>query len=232
LNLAQGVEPSDFEGIDAIFHLAALPHVDYSRFHPEQTVTNNVQSLLAVAKLATSLEVPMVFSSSVETYGGNVDKLYRETDCPNPLSPYAASKVACEAIINSYVDTQDLQATTFRFTNLYGPLQAPDRLMPRVIAQILRGHDVVVERGTNRDFVFVGDACEVLESAIGLEHKGEIYNLSSGNRIDNFDAVQSVARLLPDVDLQVIPPRPRDGRGILSCEPGKAISPNWLESSH
>ncbi len=214
VNLAKDkIDAGGLSDIEAIIHLAALPHVDYSHFHPHLAISNNIESLLAAIELAIQLQVPLIFSSSVEYYGGTVDKLYAENDPPTPLSPYAASKVAGEAIIQAYIKSLDLHATIYRFTNLYGPWQAPDRLVPRITAQNLLGHDAAVEKGTYRDFVFISDACEVLEKALSLDHTGEVFNLSSGQRVDNFQAVQLIANQVSNDNLKVIEPRRNDGRG-------------------
>lgn len=225
IDLAQDKIPcDDFKDADVIFHLAALPHVDYSYFHPHRSITNNVESLLSTTELALKLEIPLILASSVEVYGGSEDKLYTEDSLPLPLSPYAASKVASEAIIKTFVETQNLSATIFRFTNLYGPWQAPDRLLPRVISQVLSNIEVVVEKGTNRDFVFISDACEVLERAISFSHIGETYNLSTGIRRDNYEIVQKVMEQLPTSNIQVIEPRRNDGRGkYLVSSPQKLL---------
>src|SRR3981081_551485 len=212
LNLAvQG--PIVTKDIVAIFHLAALPHVDYSYFYPHQTITNNIASLLRIIEVAIRFNVPLIFSSSVEVYGGRIDKSYGEDDVLLPLSPYAASKVANEAMIASYIETQGLKATIFRLTNLYGPWQAPDRLLPRIISQILLGVPSTIEKGTKRDCVFVEEACEMLERAIHFDHSGNTFNLCTGKRIDNFDVVQLVSVILPSPKLQTVPPKKRDGRG-------------------
>ncbi|HUC89369.1 MAG TPA: NAD-dependent epimerase/dehydratase family protein [Patescibacteria group bacterium] len=214
IDLAQDKIPYDeFKDIDVIFHLAALPHVDYSYFYPHRAITNNIESLLSMTELALKLEIPLILASSVEVYGGSEDKIYTEDSLPLPLSPYAASKVASEAIIKTFVETQKLTATIFRFTNLYGPWQAPDRLLPRVISQVFSDIEIVVEKGTNRDFVFIDDACEVLEKAINFSHTGEIYNLSTGIKRNNYEIVQKVLEQLPTSNIQIMEPRHHDGRG-------------------
>lgn len=221
LDLAAQALPQSLQP-DILFHLAALPHVDYSKFHPSKSVRNNIESTLTVADFAAHHNVPVIFSSSVEVYGGAVDHHYTEDMPPRPLSPYAASKVGCEAIIHSYVETQGLQATIFRFTNLYGPWQLPDRLIPRVITQSILGDPVVIEKGTNRDFVYINEACDLLERAIAAPHTGEVYNLSSGNGIDNFYAVQEILRIIPNQTVTVRRPRNNDGRGkFLVASPHK-----------
>lgn len=214
IDLAQNIiSHNEYKDIDVIFHLAALPHVDYSYFHPNRAITNNIEALLSTTDLALKLEIPLILASSVEVYGGSDDRIYTEDSLPSPLSPYAASKVASEAIIKTFVETQKLTATIFRFTNLYGPWQAPDRLLPRVISQVLSDIEIVVEKGTNRDFVFIEDACEILEKAIDFTHKGETYNLSTGIKRDNYEIVQKVLEKLPTSNLRVMEPRHHDGRG-------------------
>lgn len=222
-------DTSSLQDIDLIFHLAALPHVDYSYFYPRRVISNNVASLIAALELAGKMGRPLILASSVEIYGGSEDKIYTEADVPAPLSPYAASKVACEAMVRAYIETQGLHATIFRFTNLYGPWQAPDRLLPRVVAQTLTGQELTIEKGTNRDFVYVGDACQLLETAIGFDHTGEVFNLSSGIRIDNYEAVMMVQQVLPGGAIHAIPPRRHDGRGkFLIASPDKLVQKTGL----
>lgn len=236
LNLAKKKiqEDTELKDISAIFHLAALPHIDYSCFYPHQTIINNIETLLNTIELACILQVPLILSSSVEVYGGLQDKIYTENELPSALSPYASSKIASEAIIKAYIETQGLAATIFRFTNLYGPWQTPDRLIPRTISQILLNKGVTVEKGTERDFVFIDDACEALEKSIHIDHKGEIYNLSSGIKIDNFDAIQIITNYLPSNKITLMNPRNKDGRGkYLISSPEKLHQKiGWRVSTH
>src|SRR5690606_34046745 len=85
--------------LDAIVHLAALPHVDYSYYYPEQVFHNNVHSTARLMDFAREHDIPFVLGSSVEIYGGEQSSPYVETDPYNPVSPYAASKVACETLL-------------------------------------------------------------------------------------------------------------------------------------
>jgi dTDP-glucose 4,6-dehydratase len=226
-NLAKENPFSSFESekIEAIFHFAALPHVDYSSHFPEEVIENNIGSLLNTIRFAINLKCPLIFSSSVEIYGGSEDKIYKEVDTPMPLSPYAASKVAGEAIIRSYIETQGLKTTIFRFTNLYGPWQAPDRLVPRVLSQLLIAHQPMIEKGTNRDFIFVSDACIALRESLKLDHSGEIYNLSSGKGIDNSEVAAIISNLNGKKKIATMKPRTRDGRGkYLVSDPTKLMN--------
>lgn len=233
-DLAKGnIRASEFNDIDIIFHLAALPHVDYSFFYPRRVVQNNIDSLLAITELACVLDKPLILASSVEVYGGKDDRIYTEDDTLTPLSPYAASKVASEAVVSTFVETKGLSATIFRFTNLYGQWQAPDRLLPRVITQLITGNEITIEKGTNRDFVFIEDACEMLEKAIHLDHTGTIFNLSSGIRRDNYTAVGQILDILPANAVNIVEPRTHDGRGkFLISSPEKLLNTTgWRATS-
>jgi dTDP-glucose 4,6-dehydratase len=207
--------PPELEGrVDAIVHLAALPHVDYSLYEPAKVFRNNTQSVMNVASAALAKPCPMLFSSSVEVYGGNDGALFSETDPLNALSPYAASKIAGEAIVDSFRAVYGLVATTVRVTNLFGPWQAPDRIVPRLVTQALSGYTGEVEPGRIRDYVYVGDAARALLGVVESDAWGLLLNLASGLGTRSED----VGRLLTEVsgDADIVQARARtrsDGRG-------------------
>lgn len=163
-----------------IIHLAAWPHVDFSYYYPKVTLMNNTMSLVQILDEAVKLDIPVIFASSVEVYGGERGELYSELDNPNPVSPYGASKRACELILSTYVRCYGLKAATFRLTNLYGPFQLPDRIVPRVIARLLSGMFLDVESSVVRDFLYVGDAAKAIIKVMESGNWGETYNISSG----------------------------------------------------
>jgi len=213
-DLSVGVPKTNYKSVRGIYHLAALPHVDYSRYEPRQVIQNNVQCLLNILDLSLKQDIPVIFSSSVEVYGGKDTCIYTEKDKLNPLSPYAASKEACEGIINSYVESFGLKANILRFTNLYGPWQAPDRLVPRILTQAISGIDCQIEAGTIRDFLYIDDACEALMKLLDLHSFGDVFNLSSGRGYDN----SFVGKLVQSQNqfsskFYFISPKKNDGRG-------------------
>lgn len=215
--------------VTAIVHLAALPHVDYSVYRPQETITNNIGCLLNVLEIAVREAVPVIFASSQECYGGAQMKVYDESDALQSLSPYAASKVAGEAIVSSYVATRGLKATIVRFANLYGPWQAPDRIIPRIIGQLMLGFAAEVEEGTQRDFLFVQDACKAIGCLLGEPYKGEVFNVSSGTALDNALLGSIIADLLESTRPPVRLRRVCDGRGqFLAASPKKLErTTNW-----
>lgn len=213
VHLAQ--EPFSFKGkVHTIIHLAALPQVDYSLNYPEQVVTNNFIALVKILHYALDARIPVLFTSSVEVYGGNDGELFQETDAYRPLSPYAASKVAGEALIHSYMHSLGLTASIVRLTNLYGPWQAPDRILPRLITQILSAYPCEVDWGRLRDFIYVEDAVKALLGIIEQNTWGETFNLASEQGYDNYQLLSMLQRAATEkINVSFIDAKRRDGRG-------------------
>ncbi|AUG80518.1 hypothetical protein CFP65_5836 [Kitasatospora sp. MMS16-BH015] len=198
---------------DVFVHLAALPHVDYSLFHPETAVRNNTAALLSVLSAARATGTPVLFTSSIEVYGGNDGPLFREEDAPLPLSPYAASKIGAEHIVDSYRINYGLRATTVRLTNLYGPWQAPDRIIPRIVLQALLDTPSEAVTGRLRDFLYVEDAAEALLLLATGEHTGETFNLAAGQAVALEEVAAAVITAAGSGRFTTVDSPPRDGRG-------------------
>lgn len=201
-------------GTDVLVHLAALAHVDYSRFKPRRVIENNVMSATHAVAQVVEAEIPMVFASSVEVYGGTEGEILHETDEYRPLSSYAASKVAGEAIAAAARHTAAARISVVRFTNLYGPWQAPDRIVPRITAQMLSDLAAEVEKGPVRDFLHVEDAVAGVLGVVEAEAWGETLNVSSGLGVDISEAAMRIkAGANPEGQIAVASQRERDGRG-------------------
>lgn len=168
------------EDLAAIIHLAALPHVDYSYYYPTQVHHNNVSSTASLLEHAAAHGIPFILASSVEVYGGEQPVPYKETDPCHPMSPYAASKVACEVLLHTYMRCFGLKGKIFRLTNLYGPWQAPDRIIPRNICRICNQEELDIQSNVTRDFLYVDDAVRAIALILEQAPYGEIYNISSG----------------------------------------------------
>lgn len=201
---------------DAIVNLAAWAHVDHSLHQPRAVVENNVLSALDVLEEARRLDTRVLFTSSVEVYGGNDGDLFTEDSNCQPLSPYAATKVAGEALASAYTANFGVQAAVVRLTNLYGPWQSPDRLIPRIISQQLHGIPSQVESGRLRDFVHVHDAVRALLALVHLDvfPAGETFNIATGIGVANEHIGHRVRSLIGfGSDMEIRPSRKRDGRG-------------------
>lgn len=228
VNLAE--QPLVVEGaVDAVVHLAALPHVDYSFYYPDHVLINNTLTLQRSLHFARERKIPLLFTSSVEVYGGNAGKIFHESDAFDSQSPYAASKVSCEEILRSYRVSYGLTATTVRLTNLYGPWQAPDRILPRLITQLISGYPGEVEPGKSRDYLYVEEAVEALLCVIEQSLWNEVFNISTEEGYGNEQLISLLCRISgkQSLDISLVAAKQRDGRGkalISSCEKLRSAS--------
>jgi dTDP-glucose 4,6-dehydratase len=207
---------------DVIVHLAALPHVDHSIHAPEFVVRNNLASMAAVLSSARRHGVPVLFTSSIEVYGGNDGAPFREDDPLTSLSPYAASKIGCEALVDAYRAAYGVRVTIARLTNLYGPWQAPDRVIPRVVTQMLLDRTSQAVRGRLRDFMHVDDAVTALFAL--LEQDGGVFNVATGNAVSVEEAAGRAAGRLDVVDA---PAGDGRGRSLVACPDRLAVTTGW-----
>lgn len=149
---------------DVIIHLAAQAGVRYSLEHPEAYVSANLDglfNLLEVARLAKPRHLLIASTSSV--YGGNTSMPFRETDRADwPITLYAATKKAGEAMSHSYAHLWKLPTTCFRFFTVYGPWGRPDMAPLKFVSSIDAGRsiDVYGQGEMRRDFTYIDDLVE------------------------------------------------------------------------
>jgi len=187
------------EGVDTVFHLAALIGIPYSYVAPAHYVRTNVDGTLAVLEAARVQGVRrVVHTSTSETYGS---AQYEPMDESHPLvaqSPYAATKVAADQLAGSYFRSFDLPVTTLRPFNTFGPRQSMRAVLPTLVAQALHADRIVLGALTPvRDMNYVSDTVSAflgVGAADGVE--GELFNIGSGvgrTVADMLAAIQSVA---------------------------------------
>ena len=152
-----------FRGADTVFHLAAALSVPESMEKPREYVDINTNGTLEVIRAAKVRGVRrIVFSSSAAVYGNNPSLPKREDMVPEPLSPYAVTKLDGEYYLRLF-STEKLTAVTLRYFNVFGPRQDPlspyAAAVPIFIRRALRNEEIVVfgDGTQTRDFVFVGD---------------------------------------------------------------------------
>jgi dTDP-glucose 4,6-dehydratase len=257
-DLALGVPDATLPDGATCIHLAALAHVDYSVHNPSETLSNNIQSTVNVFECARRKNWRVIFCSSVETYGAEAASIITEDSPLIPLSPYGASKVACENVAESYRYSYGVLSSTVRLTNLYGPWQLPDRIIPRLIAQCVMGLPGEVDAGRVRDYLFVGDVVDALLELDRNEVWGDVFNISSGEGTSNYAIADQINLASPEHSgIEKMSPRGPDGRGAslisssaklqnaIRWKPGKSINEgipatfewysgnqNWLEQFH
>jgi UDP-glucose 4-epimerase len=153
-------------GCDVIFHQAAKRSVPRSLVEPLLTTDVNVRGTLNVLEAARASGARVVYASSSSVYGDQETLPLHEGMLPGPKSPYAATKLADEALANAYHHSLRLASVGLRYFNVYGPRQDPKSeyaaVVPRFITACLKGTRPVIhgDGGQSRDFAFVDDVVE------------------------------------------------------------------------
>lgn len=208
-------------GADSVVHLAARGSVPRSVENPlashEANASGTIQLLEAVRRNGVG---HVIAASSSSVYGGNPALPKVETLAPRPLSPYAASKLATEAYMNAYANCYGIGALSFRFFNVFGPLQhkAHDyaAVVPAFVDAALDGRPVPVhgDGEQSRDFTFVGSVVEVVSDAIRrrVVHPTPV-NLAFGSRVSLRQLIEELEAVVGHrLELDYHPPRPGDVR--------------------
>lgn len=176
---------------EVVFHLAAIVSVVQTTEDPIGSSAVNEAASLQVLEAARSAGVRrVVFASSCAVYGDDPTLPKREDMPPNPLTPYAAQKLAVEYHLRVYQSLYGLEAVGLRFFNVFGPRQDPSSPYSGVISifmlKALNGqHPVIYGDGLQtRDFVFVGDVVQALTLAAGSPSApGRIFNVGTGESV-------------------------------------------------
>jgi len=182
------------KGVDTIFHLGALISIPYSYVHPVETVQTNVIGTMNILEACRKVGAKLVHTSTSEVYG---TALRVPIDEEHPLqgqSPYSASKIGADKLVESYWRSFDVPAITIRPFNTYGPGQSNRAVIPTIITQALSGD--VVRLGNLeaiRDFTYLDDTVEgFLLGGQAELWDGETYNLGTGEEI----TIGAVAELI------------------------------------
>ncbi|MGH9237797.1 MAG: SDR family NAD(P)-dependent oxidoreductase [Vicinamibacterales bacterium] len=186
-------------GIDAVFHLAALIGIPYSYMAPRSYVQVNVVGTMTVAQACLNAGVGrLVHVSTSEAYGS---AQYVPMDERHPLqaqSPYSATKIAADKMIESYWHSFGLPACIVRPFNTYGPRQSARAIVPTIITQALAGDEISLGSTTPiRDLTYVTDTADGLIAAAGsTEGVGQTVNLGSGQGVSIAELVDVVGQLI------------------------------------
>lgn len=206
-------------GCDYIFHLGARGSVPRSIRNPRATHDVNTLGTLNILEVARKFGTPIAFSSSSSVYGSNPDLPKNEKLWTGPITPYAASKLAGEALVQSYAASYGLTAITYRFFNIFGPWQRPDHdyaaVIPKWIWKILHGEDIEVfgDGNQTRDFTFIDDVIHILITGMNqsINHPSPI-NLAFGARISLNDVLDYLRERKSDLIVRYLPQRSGDVR--------------------
>lgn len=191
----QGLRPK------GIIHLAAKAGVRPSILDPVGYCTANVTATAALLSHASGLGCErFVMASSSSVYGNSPRAPFsEEQDVSNPISPYAATKKACELIGHTHWHLTRMPVACLRFFTVYGPRQRPDLAIQMFMARVARGEPLTLfGEGTSRDYTFVDDIVDgVLSSYVRIpEHGYRVWNLGSDHPVGLDDMVQTICRVV------------------------------------
>ena len=203
--------------IDYIFHLAAMANVPLSIKYPIKCSEINLNSTIKLLKSAADSDVKkVIFSSSSSVYGTNKNMPLKETEYLRPISPYAASKASCELYLKSFYESYDLNYTSLRYFNVFGPRQSLNSeyasAIPNFINAILTNTQPVIygDGEQTRDFIYIDSVVEANIAASKSDYNG-IVNVASGVNISINELYELIRQLLKsDLKPKYLPKRPGD----------------------
>jgi len=183
-----------------IFNLAAETHVDRSIDNPDSFIQSNivgVYNLLESFKNFTKKnKSKLIHISTDEVYGDILSGRSDEKYSYQPSSPYAASKASSDHLVSSYVRTYNLPAIVTNCSNNYGPKQHPEKLIPKLIYNILNNKPLpIYGKGKNsREWIYVKDHCEALYKVFLKGKIGQFYNIGSNKNLNNLQVTNELLK--------------------------------------
>ena len=175
-----------------VFNLAAETHVDRSIDNPSNFIKSNI---LGTFNLLDSFRrfyksysnTKLIHISTDEVFGDVLTGRSNENFKYKPSSPYAASKASSDHLVSSYVRTFKIPAIITNCSNNYGPCQHPEKLIPKLIYNIINNRELpIYGNGKNsREWIYVMDHCEGLLKVFLSGKKGEFYNIGSNKNLNN-----------------------------------------------
>ncbi|MFZ4764495.1 MAG: SDR family NAD(P)-dependent oxidoreductase, partial [Roseimicrobium sp.] len=187
------------EGVDVVFHLAALIAIPYSYHAPASYVETNITGTLNVLQAARELATPRVLvTSTSEVYGTALEVPIRESHPLQGQSPYAATKIAADKLTESYHLSFALPVVTVRPFNTFGPRQSARAVIPAIISQVMAGRELKLGNLTpTRDLNYVANTVDgYLAAAVSEKAVGQVINFGSGREISIGELALLVMRVI------------------------------------
>ncbi len=185
----------------AIFNLAAETHVDRSIDNPKNFIESNILGtfnlLECFKEYSKKYKSRLIHISTDEVYGDILVGRSAENYPYKPSSPYAASKASSDHLVNSYIRTFKIPAMVTNCSNNYGPKQHPEKLIPKMIFNILNNRPLpIYGKGKNsREWLYVKDHCEALFKVFKKGKIGEFYNIGSNKNLNNLQVSKELIKI-------------------------------------
>ena len=185
-----------------VFNLAAETHVDRSIDGPENFIKSNINgvfNLLEIFKKYSkkNKKTKLIHISTDEVYGDILNGRSDENYPYKPSSPYAASKAASDHLVYSYIRTYKIPAIITNCSNNYGPKQHPEKLLPKLIYNIIKNKKLpIYGKGLNsREWIYVQDHCDALIKVFQKGKIGSFYNIGSNINKTNIEITNSLLKI-------------------------------------
>jgi len=212
---------SAFDGVDCVFHLAAMVNVGDSVESPQVCHETNASATVSILEHARRADARVLLASSAAVYGTPDSVPVAETARKRPQSPYGVSKLAADQYARRYADLYDLPTVSLRYFNVYGPRPRGGEgggVIGAFRRQASDGGPLMVEGDgkQTRDFVHVSDVVRANLLAATTDHTGEAFNIGTGDRV----SIRRLAELVRDatgVDADIVHTDPRPGDVRHSC---------------
>jgi len=188
---------------DYVINFAAETHVDRSILNPEAFARTNIIGVQNLLKISLDSGIKKYIQISTdEVYGSLGESGYFTEQTPlSPHSPYSASKASADLLTQAYNTTYGLSTVITRCSNNYGPYQFPEKLIPLIILNCLRGKKIpIYGDGLNiRDWLYVEDHCSAIDSVILNGVPGGVYNIGGNNEKTNIEITELIIRTLAEI---------------------------------
>lgn len=202
--------------IDCVVHIAASAGVRASISNPELFVQSNIAGTINILEAMRKNNVKkIVFASSSSVYGNcKAEKFSEDLKVTEPISPYAATKSACEQFLYTYSKLYDIQSTCLRFFTVFGPRQRPDLAIRKFIELIEQDKPIPVygDGTTMRDYTYIDDIVSGIISAIKYDKTPyEIINLGGGSPVTLNEMIETIEKVLgKNAKIDRLPMQPGD----------------------
>lgn len=194
------------QGIDVVFHLAALIAIPFSYHSPDSYVDTNIKGTLNIVQAAKDLGTERVLVTSTSEVYGTAQYIPIDEKHPRqPQSPYSASKIGADCIAESFYRSFNLPVTIVRPFNTFGPRQSARAVIPTIITQLLNGATEIKLGDTTptRDLLFVKDTAQGFIKIAGCDELiGHDCNIATQSEISVADlAAELIAQINPDATI-------------------------------
>jgi len=193
------------QDIDVVFHLAAIPNVQFSIDYPTKTHQVNVNGVLNILEACKQSKVRrLVFVSSASVYGNANTTPFKEDMPPYPMSPYALHKLIGEQYAKLFNELYNVQTVSLRYFNVFGPRQNPERnygfFIPKFITLISKNIQPTIygDGKQTRDFIYISDVVAATIKAADLTNTqclGQTINIASGQALSVNEVTDKILAL-------------------------------------